>query len=471
MTMRRRHVLAGLGGLVAAPAVLARGRSAWDTIVIGAGLSGLRVAMLLAEEGQKVLVLEASGRVGGRMYTLDALPGRPEAGANTMLSGYGRGLALADALGLAMVDVSARGKAVAAGLVLGGQRMSVADWKASAMNPLPEAWRGLPPAAVPMSVAGTRAVLEGEDWCDPANAALDIGMDQVLREAGFSDAAIGIGYDTNPGYGRAAAQVSLLNLLFVKSFFASQVDSGNKDHVVSGGNMRLPEQLARTMGAELWLNTPVVAVSQDAGGVEVRVRSRERLRAGRLVCAVPLGPLGAIAFDPPLPPLHREATTQVPYMAIRQVHLVADASFWEAEGPPPSLWTDGALGSLAVNRGGASDDEVTSFTAWARGALAERLDAMPAADAEALVLKAVGEAWPAARGRLRAAAVHSWGREPYQGGAWAVWKPGQASRLPRAVGQPHGMLHFCGEHSALSARGMEGALESAERVAVEILLG
>lgn len=474
MRLGRRFFLGGLAGLAAAPGLRAQGRAQegrWDTIVIGAGLSGLRTAMMLAEEGQKVLVLEATGRVGGRMYTLDALPGRPEAGANSMLSGYGRGLGLAETLGLAMLDVSARAKASASMLALGGERMSVSAWKTSARNPLPEPWRGLPPAAVPISVAGKRAVLEGEDWCDPANAALDIGMDQVLREAGFSDAAIGVAYNTNPGYGRAASEVSLLNLLFVASFFATQVASGNRDHVVPGGNSRLPERLATRMGAELRLQTPVAAVVQGPGGAEVKTLAGEVLRCDRVVCAVPLGPLGRIAFDPPLPALHAQAAAQVPYMGIRQVHLVADVPFWENDGPPPSLWTDGALGSLAVNRGGASDTEVTSFTAWARGSLADELDAMPAADADARVLAALGEAWPAARGRLKVGAVHSWARQPWQQGAWAVWKPGQASRLPRAVGQPHGRVHFCGEHSALSARGMEGALESAERVAVEILLG
>lgn len=470
MRLGRRLLLGGLAGLAAAPAVRAQA-ARWDTIVIGAGLSGLRTAMLLAEEGQKVLVLEASGRVGGRIYTLDNVHGAPEAGANSMLSGYGRGLDLATTLGITMREVSARAKLSGSLLALGAERVSLPDWKTSAKNPLPEAWRALPPAAVALSVAGKKAVLEGEDWCDPANAGLDIGMDRVLREAGFSDAAIRIGYDINPGYGQSASEVSLLNLLFVASFFAAQVAAGNRDYVVPGGNTRLPEQLARKMGAELRLNTPVAAVTQGAAGVEVKTASGEMLRCDRVVCAVPLGPLSRIAFEPPLPALHAEAAQQVPYMAIRQVHLVADSPFWEAEGPPPSIWTDGALGTLAVNRGGDSDAEVTSFTAWARGVLADELDAMPAADAEARVLASLAEVWPAARGRLKVAATHSWRRQPWQQGGWAVWKPGQASRLPRAVGKPHGRVHFCGEHSALSSRGMEGALESAERVVVEILLG
>jgi monoamine oxidase len=33
----------------------------------------------------------------------------------------------------------------------------------------------------------------------------------------------------------------------------------------------------------------------------------------------------------------------------------------------------------------------------------------------------------------------------------------------------HGRLHFCGEHLALAGRGLEGALETAETAAAEVL--
>jgi len=39
----------------------------YDTIVIGAGHNGLICAAYLAQQGQKVLVLEASGALGGNL--------------------------------------------------------------------------------------------------------------------------------------------------------------------------------------------------------------------------------------------------------------------------------------------------------------------------------------------------------------------------------------------------------------------
>ncbi|NKF31884.1 FAD-dependent oxidoreductase, partial [Pseudomonas sp. BGM005] len=41
----------------------------YDTIVIGAGMSGVTAARMLADAGERVVVLEARERIGGRMST------------------------------------------------------------------------------------------------------------------------------------------------------------------------------------------------------------------------------------------------------------------------------------------------------------------------------------------------------------------------------------------------------------------
>ena len=81
----RRRVLkeiAATTGVIAAGsglgvAALAASRRDADVIVIGAGLAGLNTAITLQDAGLSVLVLEGSNRVGGRVMTLDKVPGRP----------------------------------------------------------------------------------------------------------------------------------------------------------------------------------------------------------------------------------------------------------------------------------------------------------------------------------------------------------------------------------------------------------
>ena len=86
----RRGALAGSSAAIIAGVAP---RSAWggtkaDVIIIGAGLSGLRAAAVLEKAGLKVIIVEGERRVGGRLHTLDDLPGTPDAGGIQVGSGY-----------------------------------------------------------------------------------------------------------------------------------------------------------------------------------------------------------------------------------------------------------------------------------------------------------------------------------------------------------------------------------------------
>ena len=113
---KRRHALQA-----AAAAALVLHRPVWaaadpDVIVLGAGLAGLNAALQLEAFGLRVRVLEASQRIGGRLHTLDAVAGRPEAGGNQIGLAYAAGAKLfVDAHNARNVRQSA-GNAVANGM-------------------------------------------------------------------------------------------------------------------------------------------------------------------------------------------------------------------------------------------------------------------------------------------------------------------------------------------------------------------
>ena len=76
---------------------------------------------------------------------------------------------------------------------------------------------------------------------------------------------------------------------------------------------------------------------------------------------------------------------------------------------------------------------------------------------------------PASRGRIELGEMVSWMREPFNEGTWAIWKPGQIASSANLMFRPHGRIHFAGEHTAFSNSGMEGAAESGERAALEVM--
>jgi monoamine oxidase len=149
--------------------------------------------------------------------------------------------------------------------------------------------------------------------------------------------------------------------------------------------------------------------------------------------------------------------------------MVPRSPFWQKDGLSPNMFTDAKAGMVVAERKASSPSEVTSLTAWLRGPLADELDKMTETDAIGSVIESIETLRPSAKNQLEPVAYHSWFQNPYSEGDWAIWGPGQIRKFGADVATPHGQIHFCGEHTAVSNRGMEGAMESGERVALEVL--
>jgi monoamine oxidase len=176
-----------------------------------------------------------------------------------------------------------------------------------------------------------------------------------------------------------------------------------------------------------------------------------------------------VTIEPALPAAQAKAVQELGVQTISLMHMVPTTKFWEQDGMAPSMASDGLVNMLVAEHKGADPKEVTSLTAWLRAGNAARLDKLGVRAAEAAVIAEIEKLRPAAKGQLDVLAYQSWKTDLFSLGDWAVWEPGQVNAFARDVGKSHGRLHFCGEHTAVSNRGMEGAMESGERVALEIL--
>ncbi len=470
----RRHLLqsTAAAGLAHVVPKRARAQTQADVIVIGAGLSGLNAALTLEEQGLNVIVLEGRTRVGGRVYSLDNVPGSPEAGANAIVGAYARVRDAAQRFDITLSDQRPRGALNRnKTLALNGEVVSPDEWPQSQHNPFPDDLKAtMPWQYVGGLVSQNNPLTSLEDWFDPEFAPHDRSMHEFLTSHGASEAMIELTYNTNITYGTSAHDVSMLQMFATDFFVKTMLGLDDGRFIGTGGNMRVPEGIAKNLKSEIVFKKKVRGIRTETDGVDVQCADGSRYRARYVISSIPIPVMRHVRVEPGFTGAQARAIKTVAYAPCTQIHFVAKTPFWEEDGLPAYMWTDGPAGFVVPNRAPEDPTTVMSLTAWARGFMARYMDRIGPVAASAEVIRAIEEIRPTAKGQLEVLHVHSWELDEFAGGAdFLSWRPSEIAQFHGPLWKAHGRIHFCGEHTALLARGMEGAMESGERAAVDVL--
>jgi monoamine oxidase len=469
MIPRRTLIVgAGVAGLSARP-LRAAGADKPTVIVIGAGLAGLYAAMMLERQGVKVLVLEATHRVGGRVITLDDVPGKPEAGLAVIGGLYGRVLDTCAQLKLPLeVPVQLRKTEATRMLNIEGKNIQHSEWEASPQNPFPVAWKKHLPDMAMSQIMLTENPFKGfEEWIEPQFNRLDISTYDYLKSRGLNDEAlrlIEIGAFTD-----SIRDNSYLHDMRIWNWVTTgmeQMFSGAK-HVV-GGNQRLPEAMAASLKSEIRFNKPVAKISFDEHSASATCIDGEVLSCNRIIATPPYSVLRRIVIEPEPPQRQREAIETLPYLTAMQIYMVPKKPYWRDDGLPPGMWTDSPIESiraLAHGEGGTVTNIICDLTG--RGAY--QFSFMSDEDIGKYILGWLARLRPASKGNLEIAKIVNKPLERFAQGDWPYWKTGQITRFGQEMRLPHGRIHFAGDATAILNRGAEAAFESAERAALEVL--
>ena len=443
-------------------------------IVIGAGLSGLNAALLLEEQGVDVQVLEGRQRVGGRVLSHRDVPGNPESGGTSFGAGYARLMDACKKFNVGTIDVTPIVPFFNdRELILDGKVIPKDQWATHPRNPFPAAFRQSTPWSYLNPVIGKNNPLKSADaWLDPVNAKYDVSLHQWLTSLGVSEDIIELCWNTNPNFGTTAHDVSAMMVLFGATFAMMQAQLGGKTfgYTAVGGNQAIPEAMAKGLKKPVRFGSNVTGIRSTSSGTEVQCADGTRVQ-GRLRDL-----LAAHDGAPPGAPGSAAHGRQGP----RHQHAGLPAGEHAAPGRQEAL-----LGGRRPQpqhlqqragrhgRGGAQGQDAPGHHQ------PDHLGAGPQRHLD-------GHARAEGRhrgdhGRLLPRAAGGEGQGGAQGLPLLVPGPVLRRRLGRlGAGPGHGLrraksaspsgrVHFCGEHTAVSNRGMEGAMESGERAAFEVL--
>lgn len=417
----------------------------YDTLIIGAGAAGLAAGRLLHDAGQKVAILEARDRIGGRIWTDTSGEFPLELGAEFIHGETAATHELVKAAGLSTIPVDRKGKL---------------RWSSRKVALRPDEW----PESLRTVIDGLRA-----DYAAlPEHLGqTDMSLKDYLQGRGWDYHAIEIA-DV------LLAQtccVDIEDLSCADLVREMQVDhAGDQEFRIREGYTALFTHYSRDL--DIRLNTPVSHIAWEQSPVKVTTGD-QIFTAKHVIITLPVSLLktNAITFEPPLSTEKRRAIDAFRMESATKLIFQFSEPIWDADltymahnERTARWWTPG------YGRDGSAiiSSYITSRRAWHTD---QHSDEDCIASGLYDLSKMLGKPMTVVYNAFKSLKRVSWGNDPYTRGGYAAVPPGFADIRPTLARPEGNTLFFAGEATAYDTnpQTVHGALESGWRAAKECL--
>lgn len=435
-----------------------------EVAIIGAGISGLAAARRLCLAGRKVMVLEASKRVGGRLLSHEMTDGTVfDLGGQWIASPKHMPLVnnLIDELGLhrfvqrddALMDYTAQPFAEM-------PRIMNAEWQWF-MAKLDELTESINTVAIASSPdADHLDSVSLEEWKQS-------NLDSDLLKRIF-DQMIRTEYTIEP---KDVSMLYFLYALKINGGMSTMLDigaNGAQNLRVVEGLAAMCTRIANQLGDRVVLGAQVYDIVQREDGLRV-IGDSIVVEADRVIIALPPNQIQRIDFDPMLPRRRMWLMHRLEMGAVIKCFAIYEKPFWRGRVvtplDPDTLVIDHALDASSV------DDGHVALVAFIGGDDAVAWSDRSPVERRAVVLDNLAQVF----GEEALTPVdyfdHDWLSEPTIGGGYSCYAPpGVMTAGYEELATPIGFLHWAGTEMATVHQGyVEGSLQSAYRACDEVL--
>lgn len=417
-------------------------------VVIGAGFAGLAAAYRLKNKGFDVTVLEARNRIGGRVFSFEMDKKEKlviELGGEWVGASHTRIQEMCKEFGLVLEN-----NQFDTHLIYAGKYSPKGKWSYSAE------W----------TKKFDSIMKDYESFTDDDKKKLD-KMDwwRFLTNNGIQNRDLEIReLLDSTDFGESIRHVSAFAAL---AEYAESSPKNEMDLKIKGGNGMLAVKLAEKIGDKnIKTRFKVSEVDQTGSEINVKCVNGSEFKCDYVVCTAPTYSLSKIKWNPALPEDKTEALNALQYARINKHAVLFNERFWNDESFDMVTDIYGHYFYHATKNQKSPNGVLISYTI---GDKADVIYRQNEKFKKNVIVESLKPAFGDVSDKIMKQMTYNWGVDEYSKGAYALYKINQWYTVMPTLKSKFKNVYFAGEHLADWQGFMEGAINTGEEAADEII--